>query len=554
MVVGTVRTWIVAGVVGLLACAASGPAVAADPPPSYELQFLGSGSPSAINDAGVVVGVRTIDSNYVPLVSVAGAPWSVLPAPAGAVSTLPTDVNDLDVIVGVSYDAQRVARAVRWTPQAGGGWAVGFLPRLGGDASSYATAINNLGQVVGARSSLGYVPTGGGWLLDGTTVVDLAARYGWYAVVPSDLNDFGQVLGGAERLDLNRGIVEWIGTGPDNYQPVTGVAINSSGRIAGTAVLRSSSLNIVSAFRYDPGAGWTYIAGSSRYTVASSVNDRGDVAYGELGAGIYLEGSGTYAVNDLLASATVQAGWAVTGNGGEVNDLRMYATLGRNSITGQAGAVLLVPVGSVAPPTAPASLQAVAHPATAAEPYDSIDLSWQNTSVLTRGYELQRSSAGAGSWMALALVPPGTGTSHTDTTVTPGARYDYRVRATGVGGASPWSNVATATAPAAQPMAVLRVAAITLGAKLSRGRVTVTGDVSVVDQRGTAGSGAVVSVRWTLPAGTQQQASATTGSDGRARFTIKGSRGTYVLTVTNVARPGAAYDAAGSVTSASISR
>jgi len=553
MVVSTVRTWVVAGVVAMLACAATAPVSAADPPPSYELQFLGSGSPSAMNDAGVVVGVRTVDSNYVPLVSVAGAPWSVLPVPAGAVSTLPTDVNDLDVIVGVSYDAQRAAKAVRWTPQSGGGWAVDFLPRLVGDASSYATAVNNLGQVVGARSSLGYVPTGGGWLLDGAAVVDLATRYGWYAV-PSDLNDFGQVLGGAERLDLNRAVVEWIGTGPDNYQPVTGVAINGSGRIAGTAALRSSSLYVVSAFRYDPGSGWTFIAGSSRYTVASSVNDRGDVAYGELGAGVYLEGSGTYAVNDLLTSATVQAGWAVTGSGGELNDLRMYATLGRNSITGQAGAVLLVPVGSVLPPTAPANLQAVAHAATAAEPYDSIDLSWQNTSVLTRGYDLQRSPAGTGSWTALALVPPGTGTSHTDTTAAPGVRYDYRVRATGVGGASPWSNFATATAPAAQSVAVLRVATITLGAKLSRGRVTVNGDVAVVDQRGTAASGAVVTVRWTLPAGTQRQGSATTGSDGRARFTVKDSRGTYVLTVVNVARSGATYDAAGSVTSASITR
>jgi hypothetical protein len=554
MVVSTVRTWVVAGVAGLLACAATWPAGAADPPPGYELQFLGSGSPSAINDTGVVVGARTVDSNYVPLVSVAGAPWSVLPAPAGAVSTLPTDVNDYDVIVGVSYDAQRVAKAVRWTPQSGGGWAVEFLPRLAGDTSSYATAVNNLGQVVGARSALGFVPTGGGWLLDGSTPVDLAARYGWYAVVPSDLNDFGQVLGGAERLDLNRGIVEWIGTGPANYQPVTGVAINGSGRIAGTAALRSTSLNVVSAFRYDPGSGWTFIAGSSRYTVASSVNDRGDVAYGELGPGVYLEGSGTYAVNDLLTSATVQAGWAATGNGGEMNDLRMYATLGRNSITGQAGAVLLVPVGSVVPPTAPTNLQALAHPATAAAPYDSIDLSWQNTSVLTRGYELQRSPAGTGSWTALALVPPGTGTSHTDTTVAPDVRYDYRVRATGIGGASPWSNVATATAPTAQSVAVLRVSAITLGAKLSRGRVTVNGDVAVVDQRGTAAGGAVVTVRWTLPAGTQQQASATTGSDGHARFTTKGVRGTYVLTVVSVSRSGATYDAAGSLTSASITR
>ena len=39
------------------------------------------------------------------------------------------------------------------------------------------------------------------------------------------------------------------------------------------------------------------------------------MGYGELGAGLYLDGLGTYAVNDLLSSATIQAGWAVTGSG-----------------------------------------------------------------------------------------------------------------------------------------------------------------------------------------------------------------------------------------------
>jgi len=30
--------------------------------------------------------------------------------------------------------------------------------------------------------------------------------------------------------------------------------------------------------------------------------------YGELGAGLYLDGLGTFAVNDLLSSSTLQAG------------------------------------------------------------------------------------------------------------------------------------------------------------------------------------------------------------------------------------------------------
>jgi len=646
--------WMVATALVLLGIVQTGSSSAADAPPSYQLQFLGSGSPTAINDVGTVVGARVSGSYYVPLVSIGGAPWAVLPAPAGALSTLPTDINDHGVIVGVSYDAQMYPKAVRWMP-AGGGYTVEFLPRLPGDATSYATAVNNLGQVVGARSALGYVPTGGGWLYsDAGGIVDLQARYAWY-VAPGDINDAGQVLGGAELLDLRTGTVTWIGDGPSNYNAVTGVAINSSGRMAGTATLRSTSLYIVSAYRYEPGVGWTFIAGSSRYTVASSINDGGDIGWGESGAGVYLAGLGTFIVNDLLSPATLQAGWAVTGNGGEINDQRAYATLGRNSLTGQSGGVLLTPVGLQEPPTAPTNLRGVAHPATRMEPYNSINLTWQNTSPLTRGYELQRSVAGAGAWTTLSLVPPGTATSHTDTTVGVGVTYDYRVRATGVGGNSPWSNVATVAAPSTPldttpptvrilapaanatvsgtvtvqaeasdnvavelleisywnqytgqwvvlgsrtgagtlaaswstagltpdtytlrafaydtlgnwsqaeiPVVVtggsggqMRVSGIALSARRSGSRVDVTGDVTVRTPTGSAVPSAVVAVRWSLPGGGSQTASATTDSSGRARFRVSGPRGTYTLTVTGVARTGYVFDAAGSVLSRSITR
>ena len=56
-------------------------------------------------------------------------------------------------------------------------------------------------------------------------------------------------------------------------------------------------------------------------------------------------------------------------------------------------------------------LQGVSHPATRMEPYNSINLTWQNTSVQTQGYQLERSLTGMGSWVQLALTPPGTATS-----------------------------------------------------------------------------------------------------------------------------------------------
>jgi hypothetical protein len=526
---------------------------AVDGPPSYQVQYLGAGSPVALNNSNVVVGSRTSGSYYQPLVSVGGAPWTLLPVPAGAMSTFPTDVNDSGVIVGVSFSTQWVASAVRWK-NPGGGYAVEVLPRLPGDAASYATNINNLGQIVGARNALGYVPTGTGWLYsDAGGFVDLFTRYGW-VVVPSALNDNGQLIGGAERLDLTTGVLEWIGDGPTNYNAIGGVAINNGGMIAGTASLRSTSLNIVSVFRYEGAAGWRFIAGSSKYTVASSINALGDVGYGELGAGLYLDGLGTYAVNDLLSSATIQAGWAVTGNGVKINDQRALATLGRNSITGESGGVLLTPIGTQQAPTAPANLVGVAHPSTTSEPYNSINLTWQNTSPLTRGYELQRSVASLGSWTSLALTPPGTATNHTDTTVGAGITYDYRVRATGIGGASPWSAIATVTAPAPAPVKSLKVANIVLSAKAVGSKVTVTGDVTVRDGNGAAVANASVAVRWTLPNGSTKVATAITGSTGHAVAKASGGRGTYRLTVTGVSKTGYTFDAGASVLSKSITR
>jgi hypothetical protein len=82
----------------------------------------------------------------------------------------------------------------------------------------------------------------------------------------------------------------------------------------------------------------------------------------------------------------------------------------------------------------------------------------------------------------------------------------------------------------------------------------VTGDVTVRTPTGSAVPSAVVAVRWSLPGGGSQTASATTYSSGRARFRVSGPRGTYKLTVTGVARTGYVFDAAGSVLSRSITR
>ena len=418
--------------------------------PAYYVQFLGEGSVVAINNLDSVAGFRIdpVSGVYVPLVSVSGGAWQTLPLPAGWEGAFPTDLNNSGVIVGVATHSHVDGRrAVRWTPTESG-YAVAVLPLLPGEQASYATAINDLGQIVGARAGILGTPYGFGWLYtDAEGMIDLNARYGWFAT-PNDINDNGLILSGTQTFDLATQTLTDVGlSGPANYNAVGGVSINNAGQIVGSASLRSSSLNIISVFRYSPASGWEFISGTSKYTIANDINNLGDLCWGEMGAGIYLNGLGGYPLNNLLDPSEISAGWTITGNGCVLNDQIMVATFGRNSLTGEAGAVLLTPNGTLPPPTAPVNLQGVSHTATRMEPYNSINLTWENTSPLTKSYEIERRESGGTTWTLLSMIPPGTATHHTDTTVGVGILYEYRVRAVGLGGASLWSETISVEAP-----------------------------------------------------------------------------------------------------------
>lgn len=480
-------------------------AVAQSAAPTYDVQFLGPGSPAAISNTGIVVGARLDGANYVPLVSIAGASWAALPVPAGAESVFPTDVNDSGVIVGVAYTAWN-AEAVRWRP-AGAGYTVEKLPKLPGDTSSYATAINELGQIVGARRALGYVPAAtSGWLYSDTGgVVDLQAVYGWW-VWPADINNAGQLIGGTERLNLASGAIDVIGQGPANYYAISGVALNDAGQVAGTSPLRSSSLNIVSAFRLTPGTGWQLLGGTTRYTTASSINAGGDVGFGELGAWVHFDALGTYALWTLLGPAAVDAGWTVTGSGVQINDGRVIATVGRNSTTGQSGGVLLSPAGTLQPP-APPVLSGVPHPATPDAPWNAVSLSW-TSSTGAASYVVERRGPSDGDFVPLT---PASGTiqrTYDDTAIQPQTLYAYRVFALGPGGRSLPSNVVSVLAPGgdgeAPVVTILRPAYNARVSGVVRVEARATDNVGVVrmDIRTTGGTvlrtvdGALLAYDW----------------------------------------------------------
>ena len=627
-----------------------------DGPPSYAVQYLGTGSVVAVNNVNTVVGVRTDPATGVqtPLVSAAGGAWLPLSLPAGASGAFPTDINDRDTIVGVA-NMTSGRRAVRWFPT-DAGYAVEVLPLLPGELASYATGINNLDQIVGARAGILGTPYGFGWMYtEADGLVDLNASYGWFAT-PDDISDAGVILSGTQTFDLASGTLTDVGlNGPSNYNAIGGKDINNSGQIIGEGILRSSSLNIISVFRYLPGTGWEYISGTSRYTVANDINNHGDLCWSEQGAGIYFNGLGGYALGNLLDPAAAAAGWVVTGYGCMVNDQRVVATAGRNTLSGQSGAVLLTPVGLLPPPAAPIGLIATPHPATSSEPFMSINLSWINGDTqLTGTYELERRVFGQTVWTTVKLVPPAMSTLHQDTTVAPGTTYDYRVRAVGVAGPGPWSATATATAPATpldvtQPVVLIvtpangatvsgivsiaaqasdnvgvelleigfwnqytgqnvilgtvansgnltvnwdtrgltpaaytvwasandaignwtkkeisvnvtaparsmKVTSISLNGWILGKSATVFGNVYVRDSLGQSVASASVTARWILPNGSTKTATAMTDSSGRARFAVSGSRGTYTLTVTGVAKTGYTFDTSGSVIFRSITK
>ena len=155
-------------------------------------------------------------------------------------------------------------------------------------------------------------------------------------------------------------------------------------------------------------------------------------------------------------------------------------------------------------------------------------------------------------WTSVPLVPPAMSTLHQDTTVAPATTYDYRVRAVGVAGPGPWSATATATSPSSAKS--MKVTSISLSGNVRGGKASITGNVYVRDAVGQAVASASVTARWTLPNGSRTTSTAQTDSAGRSRFTESGARGAYTLTVTDVAKAGYVFDAAGSVLSRSITK
>ncbi|MBN1671664.1 MAG: fibronectin type III domain-containing protein, partial [Kiritimatiellae bacterium] len=95
----------------------------------------------------------------------------------------------------------------------------------------------------------------------------------------------------------------------------------------------------------------------------------------------------------------------------------------------------------IRPPAAPSGLAAAAKAST------RIDLAWTDNSGDETQFKIDRRQSGTTAWVRIQTSGSDT-TSFSDTGLTPGVKFYYKVKAYNAAGNSPYSNVAAATTPA----------------------------------------------------------------------------------------------------------
>ena len=203
----------------------------------------------------------------------------LLAKPAGSRSSYAYALNDRGQVVGAGYDQHGQPYAVLWT-----GSHAKKLPALNGATRSGAFGINNRGQVVGHSGS------GGAYhavLWEGKQVTDLGTLPGYSRCLATDLNEVGQIVGTAEDEEEDWKAVLWqhgvLASLPDlggSYNRAR--AINENGHIVGnsggSAVLwRDGQVIDLNTF-LPPDSGW-------ELTDAYGINDQGWI----VGTGYYGE-------------------------------------------------------------------------------------------------------------------------------------------------------------------------------------------------------------------------------------------------------------------------
>lgn len=340
---GNRYAWLVAVTLFLPAAGLETP-VAAASPPQYSAQLISTDIVAvAMNESGDVVGTR--NSPLRAWVSHAGQMATLLPLPPGAVSSWAADINDHGVIVGSAgpnSSPEFGGKAVAWIPDGSGGYTVQQLGTLPGHTRSDATAINNLGDIIGfsgngtLRSAVLFTAPGG--------VQDLSP---WGIFDPADINEQRVLVDHSftsKKLDLDTMAVQDLGTPGQGYLASTAAAINESGQVAGLVILTTSTSCDRQAARFSDAAGWEILSSCGPSNGATDINDQGDVVMRiQLSSYVRFEGMGTHAIQNLIV-ADVGQWFVLTSSALAINNSRQLVVSATNPTLNQTGVLLLTPI------------------------------------------------------------------------------------------------------------------------------------------------------------------------------------------------------------------
>lgn len=323
---------------------ATGASTVAGTPPQYTARLISNDIvAAAMNEHGDVVG-----TNLSPMrawVSQGGGMAALLPLPTGYASSWAADINDLGVIVGAvgpGATPEFSGRAAVWTPDGSGGYAIQVFGTLPGHLRSDATAINNLGDIIGIsannmfRYPVLFSAPGGLQDLSSAGVFD-----------PWDINDQRVLVDHSftsKKLDLDTMVVEDLGVPGPGYLASTAAAINESGQVAGLVILTTSTSCDRQAARFTEETGWEIFSICGPYDGAVDINDHGDMVMQiQLKSYVRFEGLGTYLIEDLIVDE-VGEWYAITFASLAINNARQLVVSATNPATDQTGVLLLTPV------------------------------------------------------------------------------------------------------------------------------------------------------------------------------------------------------------------
>jgi len=318
-------------------------------PPSYGVELLGAAHGLVgLNAAGQVVGTDPLPPvNERAWVAGPGLPLTSLPLPPGRISSRAYDINDLGLIAGTvssaSYaDPSFGAVAAVWTPDGSGGYTVQEYGTLSGDIGSAATALNDLGDLVGF--SQGGMFRRAVWFNSPTGILDLTPTG---AFDPKDINEQRVVVcysTHCSRLYLDTMVLEDLGVPPGSYIGTLGGAINESNQVSGVAILATGTSCDRQAARYTDGGGWQLFGGCGPNNGTGNLNEQGDLTmWLNTSAYVYFEGIGLYPTESLIDAPLGHWYLGVLATG-LINDARQIAIFGQNPGTGQSGILLLTPI------------------------------------------------------------------------------------------------------------------------------------------------------------------------------------------------------------------